>query len=1466
MSSLSFHFAKIKQTILDIDLQQNDEDIVLKLHRIWTDISQLPASIHVDIMFQKDHEDLYRKTLVVILSVHWDKILLIKKTLILTALESCASKLEKNCPVAAERCRILNRLIKEPWSNKLVEFLNSTDMTKGEETKPNPRQYPSISTDIAKYIRSEPVEVLTTRLAVLIRQKCHSLALNLVRVCVRCVGDTSPEDESLILDYYVGLLYKFKLVEEFVQEVLKNLTVEKGLALLDRYSRNETKAPSDLLKQHGMRRASKTIVNHLLSIVLQEKKVVNSEEGPVYRVTRQWLLLHKTWETPENEMLEQIGRLVQSANSTLHVYLVCKAVQSEVGFTSQLNSDMLQQIIRRMNESHNEVKNHIQTRDSLQQASESDEGPEVQEEREKLKRLVVEAEHRLAEEFVLLSLLVQHCAPAYRECLLTAFSLRPTPEGLETLESIAPPESSSENDSMLALTGDDIGCTSDVCDDLLIILSSARWQVLKWDTKWQDLKNLCIEYLKDPEKSRYKKEKLEYAKIPAYLDIKEINEDRMARRIRWEQQETDASCSSDGFYSDGEPKRKKVRIFESSEWYDMQEDTDICESTVYMVSSSGSEGEASPDPMKVPQPKYTTNVPSKGLIQMTIIGPKDYDSKASLRAQLLSLHHCGESARECAPSLAGQNLQPKVDVSSRYKSYSALMKSITSMDNFQPVPLNATVQVVQVGQGVPPPQTNTSPPVSQPPPDPPPAPQPTANGPPSNAAPTEQLPKFQQVFGKNFQQAQQQQQPQQTPLPQAAPQPPPQPPQPQTTSVQSASSATQQTVQPPSRTVTNQTNLLRMATPVQITQSSLEALIQAHPQLASALAGREGRIMCFKQGSNIILTDRLRPEVQPGTSGLKRPVKRPPEAAPAPTNNSQLENELREFDAVLRSVKERDGSSATSNNNNNNNNNGAGTNNNNGSSRPDPPPAPAPTFSQPPPLAFPKSNPAAKTAAKKQSPPAKTTAAPTPAPAPAAPAATATAAPKAAAPAKTPPKASVEDEQTQKRIYEILSEYTEQLRNSPDLNNKPAPRRRSNPPTNPSPKRKKKSKEADEHVPSEDSSSNLAQDSEEHDSISESGSSLPAESPPAPPPAAEPPPQPAPTVAIAIPVAQSKPLVLQRQLMVVGKTPGQKLFRVIPAHNSNLRALTSAPTLLLQQMCKPEQLINFQSVRSVKIPVMSSQSLSGVPVSAGQQSMAIPFAGQGIKKESQENAALIESLLQQAEAIKSEVDEHIKTEPSEEEEEDEDEEEEVAGHAACHSPVPADVKVAASARAKVSQQHQQHQPTAVVAAAAVAKCISVGGHEKKRRLVRQDNMQKSLSEECEDLGVDAPSTSELFPDADLPFELSNNSDSSVSYLDACQQQHQRRRNGAELNGRGTDEESSAAGDESPKRRKLCLTRPFAALKRRDDEAADTDGSGDEAAKAKRAVKPRSSCACCAPAAAPAPKPAKKMNGKAGKKK
>lgn len=68
-------------------------------------------------------------------------------------------------------------------------------------------------------------------------------------------------------------------------------------------------------------------------------------------------------------------------------------------------------------------------------------------------------------------------------------------------------------------------------------------------------------------------------------------------------------------------------------------------------------------------------------------------------------------------------------------------------------------------------------------------------------------------------------------------------------------------------------------------------------------------------------------------------------------------------------------------------------------------------------------------------------------------------------PIPKPQQKPQEDEQTTQRIFDILAEYAEQLRNSPDLNNKPAPRRRSNPPTNPSQNSKRKKCSSKKSVP-----------------------------------------------------------------------------------------------------------------------------------------------------------------------------------------------------------------------------------------------------------------------------------------------------------------------------------------------------------------------------------------------------------------
>jgi len=178
----------------------------------------------------------------------------------------------------------------------------------------------------------------------------------------------------------------------------------------------------------------------------------------------------------------------------------------QLGARSFLSSEMLQQIIRRLNEGHNEVKKHIQDKDNT--------APEEEKMLMELKHEVLEAEHRLADEFLLLSELVRESVAAHRECLLTAFSLRPTAEGLEALEQVAPPpDTTKDKGSMLGLTGEVIGCSTEVCDDLLIILNSARWPLLKWETEWPQLRDICAHYMQDPDGFRYKKQELANAQV-----------------------------------------------------------------------------------------------------------------------------------------------------------------------------------------------------------------------------------------------------------------------------------------------------------------------------------------------------------------------------------------------------------------------------------------------------------------------------------------------------------------------------------------------------------------------------------------------------------------------------------------------------------------------------------------------------------------------------------------------------------------------------------------------------------------------------------------------------------------------------------------------------------------------------------------------------------------------------------------
>ena len=112
--------------------------------------------------------------------------------------------------------------------------------------------------------------------------------------------------------------------------MLNDLTVEDGLVLLDRYSENESFAPN-LLKKHGMKKASQTVVTHLVSKVMQNENATNSKEDQVFKVAEKWIGLNQAWETSEDELQRMLSEFGQVAASTLNLYLLYSAIQAQVG-------------------------------------------------------------------------------------------------------------------------------------------------------------------------------------------------------------------------------------------------------------------------------------------------------------------------------------------------------------------------------------------------------------------------------------------------------------------------------------------------------------------------------------------------------------------------------------------------------------------------------------------------------------------------------------------------------------------------------------------------------------------------------------------------------------------------------------------------------------------------------------------------------------------------------------------------------------------------------------------------------------------------------------------------------------------------------------------------------------------------------------------------------------------------------
>nr|XP_026486527.1 uncharacterized protein LOC113393698 isoform X4 [Vanessa tameamea] len=391
-------------------------------------------------------------------------------------------------------------------------------------------------------------------------------------------------------------------------------------------------------------------------------------------------------------------------------------------------------------------------------------------------------------------------------------------------------------------------------------------------------------------------------------------------------------------------------------------------------------------------------------------------------------------------------------------------------------------------------------------------------------------------------------------------------------------------------------------------------------------------------------------------------------------------------------------------------------------------------------------------------------------------------------PPKTSTQKPLEDEQTTQRILYILAEYKEQVENSPDKD-KPAPRRRNNPPSNPSGSSKRKKSSSSSRRPgardispvngddtcrtmgSEDSSCGTSQGDctesclESHspqDSPRKVVRKLSFENET---PRARPQPQRnvivadgqtitvargtagKPTTAVLMPANYILPVSMVKggQQIAIVTNRGPKLLTVGGGEGGTTNAL------LLQRLIGPAGLkpvLTRPGVRHVRLPTAALHNLQAFNLATATtvpppDSTASP-APEATPPE------LIETRTNSSPWADRESQE-IKPERESSPEGSEPWNLSSSGDPHDYSyeeTVRTDNmgRTVLVVQRKDGGTHRQHRLTHVSAAALRHKYAIL---EHELRLQGTAFLQKSLSEECEDLGVDSPSAAELFPEAEL---------------------------------------------------------------------------------------------------------------------
>ncbi|XP_063929223.1 uncharacterized protein LOC135141754 isoform X2 [Zophobas morio] len=451
-------------------------------------------------------------TLNIVLTGKWKMFKADFETKLLSEVEKTQHELMKISDVFSKKFQKLADVIKNPWDDPvLANLLHDSNATIGQKE--------------IEFFCVETAYLVSVRLKKLCESQCEDLALNLVTAFMNCYNLSQTQNFSLnatkihilfCFDIHVALLYRYNRRSDIVG-LFKKLSLEEGLHLIRRFAKKRVKI-SKVWRNYPE-------ITFLASQVFVTAAVTKpiSESGEVLKELLDTWIAFSIEHSMVDKVEVSIRRIIQAATAAQHIYICCEIIHNKFGL--KLRTFTIELYIRALTTDMNNLES---------QKSEND------------AEKVEETTKRLASGFYNLADILKDNIQVSRECALTAFSLEPTLERLRKIEDLArqsgfnvldtgqiwecklhPPVTASDEICWMcnscgkwmckpnldlrlttnfalneALNFETLGISSQLCDDLAVVLNGPRYHLLSWLLRWEDLHRLCEMYLNDMERTK----------------------------------------------------------------------------------------------------------------------------------------------------------------------------------------------------------------------------------------------------------------------------------------------------------------------------------------------------------------------------------------------------------------------------------------------------------------------------------------------------------------------------------------------------------------------------------------------------------------------------------------------------------------------------------------------------------------------------------------------------------------------------------------------------------------------------------------------------------------------------------------------------------------------------------------------------------------------------------------------------